>query len=57
MQTAEIAASRLGVAVTARKSLREVSIGDLLGRTFDYGHIEAVCEQWYAGRWTRASGR
>ncbi len=49
MQTAEIAAARLGVAVTARKSLREVFIGELMGQPFDYGRIEAVSEQWYAG--------
>ena len=49
VQTAEIAAARLGVAVTARKSLREVFIGDLMGQSFDYSRIEAVCERWYAG--------
>jgi probable phosphoglycerate mutase len=49
VQTAEIAASRLGVAVAARKSLREVFIGDLMGADFDYSLIEAVSEQWYAG--------
>jgi probable phosphoglycerate mutase len=49
VQTAEVAAARLGVAVTARKSLREVFIGDLMGQDFDYGRIEAICEQWYAG--------
>jgi probable phosphoglycerate mutase len=49
VQTAEIAAARLGVSVTSRKSLREVFIGDLMGQDFDYGRIEAVSEQWYAG--------
>ncbi len=49
VQTAEVVAARLGVAVTARKALREVYIGDLLGQGFDYGRIEAVCERWYAG--------
>ena len=49
VQTAEIVAARLGVAVTARKSLREVHIGALLGSAFDYSRIETVCEQWYAG--------
>jgi probable phosphoglycerate mutase len=49
VQTAEIAAARLGVAVTARKSLREVFIGALMDEPFDYGRIEDVCEQWYAG--------
>jgi probable phosphoglycerate mutase len=49
VQTAEIVAARLGVAVTARKALREVFIGDLLGEAFDYGRIEAVCAKWDAG--------
>jgi 2,3-bisphosphoglycerate-dependent phosphoglycerate mutase len=49
VQTAEIAAGRLGVAVTARKSLREVFIGTLMDQPFDYGRIEDVCEKWYAG--------
>lgn len=49
VQTAEIAAARLGVAVTARKSLREVFIGALMDQPFDYGRIEAVCEKWHAG--------
>ncbi len=49
VQTAEIVATRLGVGVTARKSLREVFIGELLGEPFDYGRIESVRDQWYAG--------
>jgi broad specificity phosphatase PhoE len=49
VQTAEIAAARLGVAVSARKSLREVFIGTLMEEPFDYGRIEDVCEKWYAG--------
>jgi 2,3-bisphosphoglycerate-dependent phosphoglycerate mutase len=49
VQTAEIVAARLDVAVTARKSLREVFIGALMEQPFDYGQIEAVCEKWYAG--------
>jgi broad specificity phosphatase PhoE len=49
VQTAEIAAARLGVAVTACKSLREVSIGSLLGGPFDTGLIDAVTDRWYAG--------
>jgi broad specificity phosphatase PhoE len=49
VQTAEIVAACLGVHVTARTSLREVFIGDLIGQAFDYARIEAVCEQWYAG--------
>ena len=49
VQTAEIAAARLGVGVTASKALREVFIGSLLGEPFDYSRIAVVCEQWYAG--------
>ncbi len=49
VQTAEIVAARLGVAVTARKSLREVFIGSLLGEGFDYSRIAAVADRWYDG--------
>ena len=49
VQTAEIVAARLGVAVTACKSLREVCIGALIGQAFDLGEIDAVTDQWYAG--------
>ncbi len=49
VQTAEIAAAQLGVAVTACKSLREVCIGALIGKAFDLGEIDAVTDQWYAG--------
>ncbi len=49
VQTAEIVAARLGVSVTACKSLREVSIGSLLGGPFDVSLIDAVTDHWYAG--------
>jgi broad specificity phosphatase PhoE len=49
VQTAEIVAAGLGVAVTACKSLREVFIGSLIGTAFDVAHIEAVSDQWCAG--------
>ncbi len=49
VQTAEIVAARLGVAVTACKSLREVFIGSLLGQDFDYSRIAAVEDRWYDG--------
>jgi broad specificity phosphatase PhoE len=49
VQTAEIVAAGLGVAVTACKSLREVFIGSLIGTGFDVAHIEAVSDQWCAG--------
>ncbi|HEX2895848.1 MAG TPA: histidine phosphatase family protein [Marmoricola sp.] len=49
VQTAEIVAARFGVAVTTRKSLREVDVGDLAGQPFS---VEAVCnvtDQWFRG--------
>jgi broad specificity phosphatase PhoE len=49
VQTAEIAAARLGVAVTACKSLREVAIGGLIGQPFEVSRLEKVTEQWWAG--------
>jgi len=49
VQTAEIVAARLGVAVTACKSLREVCVGALIGQAFDLREIDAVTDQWYAG--------
>jgi probable phosphoglycerate mutase len=49
VQTAEIVAARLGVAVTACKSLREVFIGSLIGQEFDIAQIDAVTDQWCAG--------
>jgi broad specificity phosphatase PhoE len=53
VQTAEIAAARLGLGggrpVTARKSLREVAIGDLLGGPFDLAALHAVTDRWFAG--------
>lgn len=49
VQTAEIVAGRLRVAVTACKSLREVFIGSLTGAKFDVGQIDAVTDRWYAG--------
>jgi probable phosphoglycerate mutase len=49
VQTAEIVAARLTVAVTACKSLREVNIGSLLGQGFDYSRIATLEDQWYDG--------
>ena len=49
VQTAEIIAARLRVGVTARKSLREVFIGDLLGQPFDLTRLHEVTDQWHAG--------
>ncbi len=49
VQTAEIVAARLAVAVTARKALREVHVGALRGEPFDVGRFEPVCRDWYAG--------
>ena len=49
VQTAEIVAARLGVDVAVRKPLREVDLGDLLGKPFDAGLIHQVTDHWYAG--------
>jgi broad specificity phosphatase PhoE len=49
VQTAEIAAGELGVGVVARKSLREIHIGDLLGQDFDVARIRAVTDRWADG--------
>ena len=49
VQTGEIAAALLGVSVTARKALREVFIGDLLGQPFDVRRIHEVSDRWYDG--------
>ena len=49
VQTAEIVAARLGVAVTARKSLREVYVGSLTGQPFDASRIDQVCTCWVDG--------
>lgn len=50
VQTAEIAAARLGVDVVARKSLREIFIGDLLGHDFDVARLREVTDAWAEGR-------
>ncbi len=49
VQTAEIAAAHLGVAVTARKSLREVDLGSLIGTAFDTTPLEEISTRWRAG--------
>lgn len=49
VQTAEIAAGLLGVGVTARKTLREVDIGDLRGRPFSLEALDAVVSRWFDG--------
>jgi len=49
VQTGEIAAAVLGVGVTARRSLREVFIGDLLGHPFDIRRIHEVSGRWHDG--------
>jgi broad specificity phosphatase PhoE len=49
VQTAEIAAARLGVGVVTRKALREIRIGDLLGKPFDVEQIRAVTDRWADG--------
>lgn len=49
VQTAEIVAGRLGVGVVVRKPLREVFLGDLLGKPFDVELVHQVTDHWYAG--------
>jgi probable phosphoglycerate mutase len=49
VQTAEIVAARLGVGVTACKSLRVVFIGDLLGQAFDVARLHEVSDRWHEG--------
>ena len=49
VQTAEIAAARLGVTVAARKTLREIHIGDLLGEEFDTAQLRKVTDRWASG--------
>lgn len=49
VQTAEIAAARLGVGVTTRRSLREVDVGDLVGRPFSNDAVCEVTDRWFHG--------
>lgn len=49
VQTAEIIAARLGVAVTARKSLREAFVGDLIGAPFERDALYQRCDAWRDG--------
>jgi broad specificity phosphatase PhoE len=49
VQTAEIVAARLGVAVTTRKSLREVDVGELAGRSFSVDAVCGVTDRWFRG--------
>lgn len=49
VQTAEIAAARLGVGVLPRKSLREVDVGDLAGTPRDASALRAVADRWADG--------
>jgi len=49
VQTAEIAAARLGVAVTTRRGLREFSSGDLSGASRDLDPFLETYQRWLAG--------
>jgi len=49
VQTAEIVACRLGVAVTTRKALREIDVGDLHGQPFSIRAICSVTDHWFEG--------
>ncbi len=54
VQTAEIAAARVGVAVTVRKALREVYVGSLIGTPFDATALDGLAGRWAAGDLTAA---
>jgi broad specificity phosphatase PhoE len=49
VQTAELAAAELGVGVVARKSLREIDIGELRGSEFDVSLIHSMTDRWADG--------
>ena len=49
VQTAEIAAANLGVAVITRKALREIAVGDLTGEPFDVARLAEVTRRWETG--------
>ncbi|GAA1939051.1 histidine phosphatase family protein [Nocardioides hwasunensis] len=49
VQTAEIAAGVLGVAVVVREGLREISVGDHAGETGDPDPFRAAFGSWLAG--------
>src|SRR3954452_5929021 len=49
VQTAEIAAARLGVAVTTRLGMREFDAGSLAERPDDLDPLLAVYDHWLAG--------
>ncbi|MCW2782772.1 MAG: hypothetical protein JWR35_3221 [Marmoricola sp.] len=49
VQTAEIVAGRLGVGVRARKALREVQVGSLMGQPFSKDALAAVTDRWFDG--------
>lgn len=52
-QTAEIVAAQLGLdgdsPVVARKTLREVDAGDLVGRPFEIDRLRSVTDRWFDG--------
>ncbi len=49
VQTAEIAASVLGLPVEVREHLQEFAVGDLLGRPFDRSVFDPTLSAWLAG--------
>ena len=50
VQTAEIAAARLGVEVVVREALREYSVGDWAGQESEGARFDEVFRQWADGR-------
>ena len=49
VQTAEIAAARLGLPVEVRRGLQEFAIGDFLGRAWDPLVFDPIIASWLAG--------
>jgi broad specificity phosphatase PhoE len=49
VQTAEIAASRLGLPVRVREGLQEFAVGDYLGRMYDPAIFRPVADAWLHG--------
>lgn len=49
VQTAELAASVLGLPVTVREGLQEFPAGDYLGREYDHTFFDGMVRSWLAG--------
>ena len=51
VQTAEIAASVLGCGVKVRAGLREFTVGDLAGQSYENTDFLAIYQEWKQGNW------